>query len=395
MMILHLTNKLRLKLHLGELTATPACTGDHLRWYANMFRFGGKQYILTTNAATLYSVVTHGRGVTDLNSHLRSFLTALHEQLVDDGMPTAFMHSFLAQVTEVMAVKTADRSVLGSMNDMVNMCKFRLERMGDEPELLSDGINVTPFSAIAYQLPRDLFAKLLVDMVQSDPERPVEPAIPEPPRITTNSGNAKSGAKKTSGGAAGETVFRLKVSLKGSRPLIWRRVEVLSTTDLGTLHYVIQIAMGWTNSHLHEFTVGDRRYGAPEQDDIIFDNSPLDENTVTVGDVLRRKGARIDYEYDFGDGWEHEIRLEERLPADPGVRYPCCTGGEMACPPDDCGGLFGYYNMLNILKNPRHPDYEVWKSWIDPGFSPDSFNLAAVNRELGRIKRWRKLGEMW
>lgn len=190
------------------------------------------------------------------------------------------------------------------------------------------------------------------------------------------------------------SVYVLKVTLEGSKPKIWRRLHVLSNMLLGDLHYALQITMGWTNSHLHDFLIEDKRYTSiVEEFELDFELDSADEDCVTVGEVITGAGQTFQYIYDFGDGWEHIIEVEKVLAPDHQLRYPMCVGGKMACPPDDCGGIGGYYNMLRILKKPGHRDYDMLFKWIGGEFDPAEFDLASVNAELNYIPQWRKWAE--
>lgn len=191
-------------------------------------------------------------------------------------------------------------------------------------------------------------------------------------------------------------VLQLKIDLQEARPPIWRRVLAPPSFTLGDLHYLIQDAMGWTNSHMHEFVVGGEwtpngvwdgtRYRDARFDDGDEDEGK-DENGTTLKEVLQKPGDFLAYIYDFGDNWMHRVELEEILDKAPRNRHvPCCTGGERACPPDDCGGIWGYEELLAILANPKHEDYEDMKEWIEgmvgESFDPDAFNIAAANRAI-------------
>jgi len=135
-------------------------------------------------------------------------------------------------------------------------------------------------------------------------------------------------------------ICQLKITLRYIRPPVWRRVQVLSDITLAKLHRIIQLAMGWYDSHLHQFIVGEKYYGVPSIDE--FSELELkDERKARLSQVLWKSKQKMVYEYDFGDGWEHEILLEKVLQPDPGVRYPRCIGGARACPPEDCGGPGG------------------------------------------------------
>ena len=159
-----------------------------------------------------------------------------------------------------------------------------------------------------------------------------------------------------------------------------------SDTVLARLHDILQIAMGWENSHLHEFTAGKRRFGPPDDDDMGIPNVQ-DERTVLLSDVLDRAGAKALYTYDFGDSWEHEIVLEKVLPAEPDASYPICTAGKGACPPEDCGGLPGFYSLLEALQDPDDEENEELLEMVDSDYDPDAFPLEAVNERLTRPRR--------
>lgn len=178
-------------------------------------------------------------------------------------------------------------------------------------------------------------------------------------------------------------VVQLKVTLKGIRPPIWRRVQVPASFSLEELHFVIQAAMGWEDCHLHQFLVGQVYYAglAPDGTDVGWDEDMKDEREATLGDLVSRKGQKLLYEYDMGDGWEHEVLVEELLDATEGVRYPVCTGGRRACPPEDCGGVWGYAELLEALADPDHPDHEDLSEWAGE-IEPEAFDLEGVNRWL-------------
>lgn len=176
------------------------------------------------------------------------------------------------------------------------------------------------------------------------------------------------------------TVHQIKVTLKGIRPPIWRRLQVPSDIRLSELHDVIQVAMGWTDSHLHQFSDGRNDYGAPM--DVGFDDpDTLNEARYRLDQVAPKPKDKLIYEYDFGDGWTHEILVEKVLPIDPAATYPVCLTGKRACPPEDCGGIWGYAQLLETLADPENPEYEEMKEWAGE-IDPDHFDLAATNRRL-------------
>ena len=178
--------------------------------------------------------------------------------------------------------------------------------------------------------------------------------------------------------AAGQTVYQLKVTLLGSHPSIWRRFEVESGITLQRLHCILQIVMGWTDSHMHGFRVpepgqrGARRRLLPVES--------TEEKTTRLASVLRRPKYWTVYEYDFGDGWEHKIVLEGIVPRSSGAHYPMVLAGRGACPPEDVGGLPGYLHFLEAIKDPKHPDHNDMVEWRGELFDPAAFDVQAVNR---------------
>ena len=184
-------------------------------------------------------------------------------------------------------------------------------------------------------------------------------------------------------------LYQLKMTLKWSKPPIWRRVVVRADLRLDRLHHVIQIAMGWPNSHLHQFIVGRGPallyYGIrnPDFDDMGY--NVLNERRHTLTDVAPAAKRKFIYEYDFGDGWEHEVVVEKLLPSDPTFKHPVCIAGANACPPEDCGGIGGYYNLLEILADPKHPEYEEMKDWIGGELNAEAFNVETVNKALNKL----------
>jgi hypothetical protein len=174
-------------------------------------------------------------------------------------------------------------------------------------------------------------------------------------------------------------VYQMKISLMDIRPPIWRRIEVRDDTRLDEFHYILQDIMGWTNSHIHEFLIGQRSYGDTSID---VDGDIRNEKKYTLGKLISVEKTKFGYIYDFGDNWEHLITLEKILPAQTGKSYPICLTGKRACPPDDCGGVWGYEEILEILKDPSHPEYEDTIDWIGKDFDAEKFDLQAVNSAL-------------
>ena len=190
-------------------------------------------------------------------------------------------------------------------------------------------------------------------------------------------------------------IFRLKVTLEGIEPTVWRRLQVPGDATLGWLHAVIQVAMGWRNSHLHQFVVGERRYSDPsfDLDEYEERSRTLDENAATLLDIPPRSRRSFRYAYDFGDGWAHQIVVERILDPDPAAAgLAQCLDGARACPPEDCGGVGGYADLLEIIRNPKHKEYRSMMEWLGGTFDPEAFDRHKVNRHLRRLQ-WPQVTE--
>jgi hypothetical protein len=172
-------------------------------------------------------------------------------------------------------------------------------------------------------------------------------------------------------------VYRFKIVLVDSDPAIWRRIETKDVT-LEQLHGLIQTAMGWTNSHLHQFEIAKARYADPRSMMDGFDDlGTLDYSGIRISDLVSRHGPklRMGYEYDFGDGWQHKVVLEKTTPSEPGVKYPRCIDGERAFPPEEIGGICGFADYVEAIANPNHSEHENWLKWHGP-FDPAQFDAA-------------------
>jgi hypothetical protein len=176
----------------------------------------------------------------------------------------------------------------------------------------------------------------------------------------------------------------LKITLRNVKPPVWRRIVVPRGMTLGDLHVAIQAAMGWENGHLHAFEVGGQQYGEPG---IMEDDHVASEARLTLSSMIKSGVNRFRYTYDFGDNWEHDILLEKRPPPTHATAVPACIAGERNCPPEDCGGPWGYAEVLEILGNPDHPDHEEQREWIGEDFDPEAFSVSAADAALGEVFR--------
>ena len=182
-----------------------------------------------------------------------------------------------------------------------------------------------------------------------------------------------------------DKIYQIKITLKGSKPPIWRRILVESDMLLSDFHKILQTTMGWLGGHLHEFVEGNKSYRSRLDDDDFWDSSvDVDYNKkgTRIRTLLKKIGDKIIYEYDFGDGWQHTILLEEILPVDPEKVYPICIAGKMKCPPEDVGGIYGYEDILEVLKDPDNERYEEMIDWVGDDFDPKHFDKDEVNELL-------------
>ena len=190
---------------------------------------------------------------------------------------------------------------------------------------------------------------------------------------------------------ASERLYQFKITLIESQPPIWRRIQVKDST-LDKLHERIQTAMGWMNSHLHRYEIDGERYGDPELLDDGFEDFEWVDSTVTkISKIVPKDGKRFQfhYEYDFGDGWRHEVLFEGCLKAEKGGRYPVCVEGERNCPPEDVGGVWGYAEFLEAIANPKHERHDDFVEWAGD-FDPDEFDAGKTTKVMRRgLPDWR------
>jgi len=185
-------------------------------------------------------------------------------------------------------------------------------------------------------------------------------------------------------------IYQMKVTLLGTDPPIWRRLLVPAELTLEQLHHVLQRAMGWEDCHMHDFRIGQQRFGKPDPMEQPFGGPrTASERTARLFNVLGRVGAKAVYTYDFGDGWQHQIVVEKRLAPEPERAYPACLAGERHGPPEDCGGIPGFYNLLEAISDPGHEQHEEFLDWLGDNFDPEAFSVTEINRRLAPLQRRR------
>ena len=222
-----------------------------------------------------------------------------------------------------------------------------------------------------------LVAKYLVERLQEEIGGATKP----------NERKRKAPRAKT----AAKHIFQFKITLLESQPPIWRRIQVEDCT-LDKLHEHIQTAMGWTNSHLHQFEITDQRYGDPDLLEEDFEEFGYINSTHTkISQILPKDRTRFRfiYEYDFGDDWLHEVLFEGCPKPQPRKKYPLCLEGERACPPEDVGGIGGYAEFLEALADPQHEEHAAFLQWSGP-FNPDEFDAQAATKAMKEgLPNWR------
>ncbi|MFC1637028.1 plasmid pRiA4b ORF-3 family protein [Planctomycetota bacterium] len=182
-------------------------------------------------------------------------------------------------------------------------------------------------------------------------------------------------------------IYKLKVVLRDIEPPIWRRFQVRENITLAGLHDYLQgVMQGWLDYHLHEFEIGDQRFGVPDHEyDDIPEMKLINESRHKLCDLVRPGHAFL-YRYDFGDSWGHLITVEERLTPDADVKYPVCIGGQRHCPPEDCGGTTGYEEFLEAISDPQHEEHDSYLEWVGGSFDPEAFDLKRANDILDNIR---------
>ena len=180
-------------------------------------------------------------------------------------------------------------------------------------------------------------------------------------------------------------IYLLRIELEHLEPTVWRQVLVPASIKLPQLHGTILRAMGWEGGHLHEFVIGHTHYGEPDPDNPYEDPPLTNEARVTLEQALGGLKT-LRYVYDFGDDWEHKVKVEKILPPAPGMHLPHCVAGANACPPEDVGGVPGYFEFLEAIRDPKHSEHESMTKWIGRSFDPTEFDIDAVNAIFSEFK---------
>ena len=372
MLIIRGTKKLRDRLReapqAADVDESSTMLGD---WFANAL-FWKPQVALFVNARTLLPVfVPLAPAATLLDRAPAAIATVLRAH----GMPEELVDAEVAAMGDVRVAPTNDRQVVGVMTEFAFQAEHFSPRTDDEMFGLSMRMSeliLGPLMKRHHTPASELAASLAPDAEVID---------------------LRSRARHPGTNASGSGIaHQLKITLRDIRPPIWRRVVVDGAGTLHHLHDVIQAAFGWFDSHLHEFDIDGEHYGIPHEDDWTPVN---DERRVSIDEIAG--AGRIRYTYDFGDNWEHDIIVEKTLPAGEFATVPDCIDGRRACPPEDCGGPWGYAELLKILADPDHPEHAErveWLDWIgrralDPGaFDPSDFAADLRTQQTVKLGDW-------
>lgn len=334
-------------------------------WFATAL-FWKPQVALLVNRRTLVPVFMPLAPAASLLVRAPGAIAAVLRRL---GADESFVEAELDAMGEALIAPTNDRSVVGVMNEFAFHGEIRwYEGVGSLEDLAIDlaGMPLGPLRNRSGFPDRELAAVLGFE-------------YPGRQRLRRAGGTASAPT------AAPSRVFQLKVTLKGTKPPIWRRVLIESSATLDQLHEVIQAAFGWWNHHLYEFEFGRTRYGIPDPDGFDFGPPTRDARKARL-DQVASAASTFTYTYDFGDNWEHKVIVEQLLDASPVASLPACIDGRRAGPPEDCGGVWGYAELLAILGDTSHPEHAEraeWASaWGGVALDPDAFDLNEFSDNL-------------
>jgi|GEM_PF-5638655 len=353
-----------------------------LVWYGHQVTIERRKCVVLMEASSRYGVLMPGLRQKEFQNFPQLFRERLAEELaLLHGNPPGLVHRMTEAVDRfgqpVCIQPGSDRSVQAHINDFILCVRFWTERFNQLPadawEAFDAGLVPNAGIRAGKNLPEGLvpshaFSSQWMELAGLDPAQWPSPVDPFKRVMAEGLPAADRGC------------YEIHVELLGSGPAIWRRLRVPANIGLPALHDVLQIAMGWLNCHLHQFHDGQRRYGQPDPE---WDIEPIeDESRFRLDQLIKNPGDKLLYAYDFGDGWEHGIRLEKILPPNSTDHRLKCLDGGRACPPEDVGGLPGYLEFLAAISDPTHPDHVEFLIWTDQPFDPDKIDIDEINAEL-------------
>ncbi len=337
-------------------------------WFATAL-FWRPQVALLVNRRTLLPVFVPLAPAATLTARVPA---AIAGALRAHGASEAFIDAELAAMSDVCIAPTDDRSVLGVMNEFAMIGERLFCELQVDIESLGPRLSQMVLGPLRYG--------------EFTPERELAAFLrsrPDADDMASAGSMAQTGEGRPPG-----TAYQLKITLLDTKPPVWRRILVDPATTLDELHDYIQAAMGWWNCHLYEFTIARSRYGVPDPDWDI--GLPMQHAHRFALSKLAAVGDSFRYTYDFGDGWEHKVTVEKSVARTAAMTVPACVGGRRACPPEDCGGPWGYRELLSIVGDPSHPEHAERMAWLD-GWEwdvsdPDAFDPEGFDDHLAELQ---------
>ncbi len=463
-MIIRLSQKLNKKIKAGKLDEVPLDENEYADWSAHLFTADRSQYIILSNTKSLYSCVMFGKGITNDSNFMLNALSTIRDFMGADGQQFVY-EKFVAPASGTYQfAKALNRSVTGSMNELVGIAKQILAEGELSPHQTGFELNGILLSSLKnaegrkYAEPRDVFKRLTNQRIKESDEaksatdnqkltvklsftkgqrKIIAEILPHlsgqmmldkkalrthpftitelqkiqeiaqqlftvaEDRIRRNSlrhivettAKAIEDSEGIGSIRASERLYQFKITLNDLEPAIWRRIQVKDCT-LDKFHEHIQSAMGWTNSHLHQFKIRGEYYGDPALlDDGYGEFRCINSLETKISDIVPKnsKPLGFQYDYDFGDGWQHEVLFEGCLPVVKKGRYPVCLEGERSCPPEDIGGVWGYADFLQALSDPQHEQHKDYKEWIGD-FDAEKFDATKITEFMKRgLPNWREM----
>ena len=369
MLVVRGTKKLRDRVKgapAGNDDVSTTVLGD---WFATAL-FWRPQVALLVNARTFIPVFIELAPAAELLDRVPA---AIEAALRAHGVDEAIIAAEVEAMTDVRIAPTNDRSVVGVMNEFAFLGEHH--QAGESVDLMQLSLRLagTPIGPLhkSTGFPDLELAEVLggtSPLAEVIPIRPGQPVVAPVSPVAEPEG----------------TIFQLKVTLHDTKPPIWRRVLVDGASTLDHVHEVIQAAFGWWNYHLHDFKIDGSEYGVPDPDEDW--GPPVNDESVVRLDSVAGEGSKFDYTYDFGDNWRHKVLVEKVTPADGTATVPACIDGRRACPPEDCGGTWGYKELLEILADPRHPEHADKLEWIGRPYNPEAFDASEFDENLRNQK---------
>lgn len=382
------------------LTEPEAAQPEAMQWYGHLVSIQQQHYMLLMEADSSYCMLFPQMTEDELAMFPQLFVEQLYRDaliLCEAEPDSDASFNLMALIAEMAGNMTCQPGLESSAQAALHQTAAELEQI-----IAEQGAAGSEQGWFEYNLRLNLLS--LESSLDSEDALPVEKfaaswqrklaamegveANPELQQLRNELNQLMSDGQPTPAATEAEVVpllsiYQLKINLENMRPPVWRRVLVHSNITLDTLHHVIQAAMGWDNCHLHHFIDGHEIYAPQELFDAHFPKH--DSSEVRLFELLVEEKDKLEYEYDFGDGWVHKIVLEKVLPYEKGAPLAQCIKGKRACPPEDCGGFTGYYNLLEILNDSQHEDYQETLEWLGGPFNPEACDLDEINRRLQEI----------